>query len=66
VVLAVAFAVAWHILVVDKDRVVDRDDTDIEGFDRVDTAKHAKHKDKMAVMVWADVMVSVVASMQAF
>jgi hypothetical protein len=64
-VVLVAFAVAWHILDEDKDRVVDRDDTDIEGFE-VDIAKHAKRKDKRAVMAWAGIMASVVANRQAF
>jgi hypothetical protein len=66
-VVAAAFVVAWHILDRDRDRVVDRDDTDIEDFEAVvGIAKHAEHMDKTMVMAWVDTMVSVVANRQAF
>ena len=77
VAVAVVAVVAWHILDEDKDRVVDRDDTDIADSAKhvqqvVDSAKHAKHakhakrKDKTAVMAWVGVVVWVAANRQAF
>jgi len=51
----------------DKDRVEDRVDTDIEDFGVVVDAKHVvADRDKTVVMAWVDAMVSVVANRQAF
>jgi hypothetical protein len=66
VMVAVAFAVALHML--DRDRVVDKGDTDIEDSAMV-VAGIAKHKGMpvvVHVMAWVDAMVSVVANRQAF
>jgi hypothetical protein len=53
VAFVVAFVVAWHILDEDRDRVVDKDDTDIEDFE----VGIAEHMDKTVVMAWVDTMV---------